>query len=159
MSSHLVSTYAERQSLRAYHKQQEAANPFLHPMPKLELHVHLEGTLSPTFRWKLSQRNNIPLTCGSEKVPLTSLTDVQEAHGNIRGRIGAGSADSKGNFTFYEAYYGGMELLRTEEDFFDLAKGYFERASTLNIRSVKSPSLFPYPHYPPSFVNTCTLSL
>ncbi|CAG8952013.1 hypothetical protein HYFRA_00000749 [Hymenoscyphus fraxineus] len=36
--------------------------------------------------------------------------------------------------TFYEAYYGGFDLLQTEEDYYDLAMGYFERASQMKVR-------------------------
>lgn len=35
---------------------------------------------------------------------------------------------------FFEAYYGGMEALRTEEDFYELAMGYFEKAKRMGVR-------------------------
>lgn len=34
---------------------------FVKDLPKVELHVHIEGTLTPALRWKLAQRNNIKL--------------------------------------------------------------------------------------------------
>lgn len=103
-------------------------------IPKIELHVHIEGTMSPETRWKLSQRNRIPLTMGSDRVPLTSLEEVCDAYTKIRGRIGAASADASKSFTFFEIYYGGFDLLQTEDDFYDLAMDYFRRASEMNVR-------------------------
>jgi adenosine deaminase len=88
----------------------------------------------PELRWKLSQRNKIPLTSGSEKILLTSLEQIQHAYTQIRGRIGAASAEASKSFTFFEIYYGGFELLQTEEDYYDLAMGYFERAGKMNVR-------------------------
>lgn len=38
-------------------------SPFIASLPnlKVELHVHIEGTLQPALLWKLAHRNNIPL--------------------------------------------------------------------------------------------------
>jgi adenosine deaminase len=96
--------------------------------------VHIEGTMSPELRWKLAQRNDLQLTAGSDKIPLTSLEQVRDAYTRIRGRIGAASADASKSFTFFEIYYGGFDLLRKEEDFYDLAMGYFRKAAQMNVR-------------------------
>jgi len=132
MSTNTSSTYAQRQDWRELHLQSN--DTFITNMPKIELHVHIEGTMTPELRWKLSQRNSAPLTTSSQKVPLTSIEETREAYKEIRGRIGAGSADATKHFTFFEAYYGGFELLTIEEDYFDLAIGYFERARAMNVR-------------------------
>jgi adenosine deaminase len=136
MSSTAVSSYEQRQEWREQHL--HANDTFVTYMPKIELHVHIEGTMTPELRWKLSQRNGIPLTAGSQKVPLRSLGEVQHAYKRIRGRIGAASADAQKSFTFFEAYYGGSDLLQTEEDYFDLAMEYFERAAQMNVRYCES---------------------
>lgn len=125
-------SYEQRREWRKLHLSSQ--DRFVADMPKIELHVHIEGTMTPELRWKLSQRNRIALTVGAQKRPLTSLGQVREAYTQIRGRIGAASADPQRSFTFYEAYYGGFDLLQTEEDYFDLAMGYFERASEMNVR-------------------------
>ena len=33
-------------------------SPFIRDLPKVELHVHIEGTLTPALRWMRAQRNN-----------------------------------------------------------------------------------------------------
>ena len=124
-------SYEQRRQWRTQHLSSQ--DKFLADMPKVELHVHIEGTMTPELRWMLSQRNNIPLTVGAEKRPLTSLDAVREAYTEIRGRIGATSAEPQRSFTFFEAYYGGFDLLQTEEDYFALAMGYFETASKMNV--------------------------
>lgn len=129
--SNKPSTYAQRQEWRSQHLL--SADPLITKIPKIELHVHIEGTLSPSLRWKLSQRNNIPLSVGISNTPLASLAEVEAAYTQIRGRIGAASAESQNCFTFFEIYYGGFELLRTEEDYYDLAMGYFGRAKEMGV--------------------------
>lgn len=132
MSPSKAPSYEQRREWRRKHIL--ANDTWMTEMPKVELHVHIEGTMTPELRWKLSQRNKIPLTAGAQKHPLTSLGEVQDAYTKIRGRIGAGSADPQKSFTFFEAYYGGFDLLQTERDYYDLAMGYFERASEMNVR-------------------------
>ena len=34
---------------------------FIQDLPKVELHVHIEGTLTPSLRWKLAHRNGVEL--------------------------------------------------------------------------------------------------
>ncbi|CAG8975120.1 hypothetical protein HYALB_00004418 [Hymenoscyphus albidus] len=126
------STYEERQEWRQ--RCILSNDSFMMGLPKIELHVHIEGTMSADLRWRLSVRNGISLTAGSDKTPLSSLEEVREAYKHIRGRIGAAAADAKTNMTFYEAYYGGFDLLQTEGDYYDLAMGYFERASQMQVR-------------------------
>jgi adenosine deaminase len=36
--------------------------------------------------------------------------------------------------SFFEAYYGGFEVLKTQRDYFDLAMEYYERAESMNVR-------------------------
>ena len=127
-----VSIFEERQKWKA--RQLHSGDDFIEKLPKIELHVHIEGTMTPELRWKLACRNGITLTTGNQKIPLPSLQDTKEAYRHIRGRIGASSADALTNMTFFEAYYGGFDLLQTEEDYYDLAMGYFQHAAQTNIR-------------------------
>jgi adenosine deaminase len=86
---------------------------FLRELPKCEHHVHLEGTLEPDLLFPLAKRNNIELP---DEFPAT----VEEL--NKRYEIFADLQD------FLDFYYIGTNVLIHEEDFFDLAWAYFEKA-------------------------------
>ncbi len=47
--------------------------PFIHGIPKVELHLHIEGTLEPELMFELEQRNHIPL-------PYKSVEEVRHAY-------------------------------------------------------------------------------
>lgn len=95
-------------------------------MPKLELHVHIEGTLTPELRWQLSQKNNIALPYGS----LDALRGSYQTMYNHRKEL----LGDNGLPTFLEQYYGGMDVLRSEDDFYELAMQYFRKASSMRVR-------------------------
>jgi len=42
---------------RYHHDITNSDDRFIAGIPKIELHVHLEGTLAPALRWKLAQKN------------------------------------------------------------------------------------------------------
>ncbi|MBT2775086.1 adenosine deaminase [Halomonas sp. ISL-60] len=82
---------------------------FLRDLPKVELHLHIEGSLEPELMFALAQRNGIEL-------PYATVQDAKDAyHFN----------DLQG---FLNLYFQGMSVLRNEEDFYDLAMDYFKRA-------------------------------
>ena len=82
--------------------------------PKAELHVHIEGTMEPELLFRLSARNNIalPYTLEESLQSRLSFTDLQD---------------------FLREYYDGCRVLITSEDFYELAKSYFEKAIKSNI--------------------------
>jgi adenine deaminase len=84
-------------------------------MPKAELHLHLEGTLEPELMFALGQRNGVSL-------PYASPDEARAAYdfGNLQ--------------AFLDLYYTGCGVLLTEQDFYDLAMAYVERAAAENIR-------------------------
>ena len=95
---------------------------FIRGMPKAELHVHLEGTLEPEHIFALASRNQIEL---AYKTP----EEVIAAY------------DFHDLPSFLSIYYAAMGVLQTEEDFFELAYQYFERAHQDNIVYVEPFSI------------------
>ncbi|MCC5902902.1 MAG: adenosine deaminase [Halomonas sp.] len=82
---------------------------FLRKLPKVELHLHIEGSLEPELMFQLAKRNNIEL-------PYATIGEAKAAYqfDDLQG--------------FLNLYYLGMNVLRTEQDFYDLAMDYFKRA-------------------------------
>ena len=87
-------------------------------IPKAELHLHIEGTLEPELMMKLAQRNRI-------KLPYTSVDEIHRAY-----RF----SDLQ---SFLDIYYAGAQVLRLEQDFYDLTWAYLERAIQDNVHHVE----------------------
>jgi adenosine deaminase len=85
------------------------------PLPKAELHVHIEGTLEPELVFALAERNQLP----------SPAPDVE----TLRARYSFTSLQS-----FLDLYYANMTVLRTEPDFTDLADAYLARARDDGVR-------------------------
>src|SRR5581483_10526607 len=87
-------------------------------LPKCELHIHIEGSLEPELMFALARRNNI-------RLPYESVEALRRAYNFSRLQ------------DFLDIYYQGMSVLITEQDFFDLAWAYLERAQADNVRHVE----------------------
>jgi adenosine deaminase len=87
---------------------------FIQALPKIELHLHIEGTLEPGLLFELAQRNSV-------SIPFRSETEVREAY----------------EFTdlqsFLDIYYQGANVLIHEQDFFDLTWAYLLRCQQDNV--------------------------
>ncbi|MEQ1658812.1 MAG: adenosine deaminase, partial [Hylemonella sp.] len=81
----------------------------LRRMPKAELHVHIEGTLEPELIFKLARRNGVTLPYANE-----ATLRAAYAFTNLQ--------------SFLDLYYAGASVLLQEQDFYDMAWAYFERA-------------------------------
>ncbi|KAH8698964.1 putative adenosine deaminase [Talaromyces proteolyticus] len=104
-------------------------DPFIAALPKVELHVHIEGTLTPALRWKLAHRNNISLPYKTYDELANSYKVTYNHRREVNGDNGAP--------TFLEAYFAGCQVLCTEDDFYELAMDYFKKAHEMNVRYVE----------------------
>lgn len=86
------------------------AAQFIAGLPKLELHLHIEGSLEPELMFELGRRNGVPL-------PWPDVASVRAAY------------DFDCLQSFLDLYYRGASVLITEQDFFVLTWAYLERCA------------------------------
>ena len=84
---------------------------FIAGLPKLELHLHIEGSLEPELMCMLAARNGVAL-------PWSDVGSVRAAY------------DFDCLQSFLDLYYLGASVLITEQDFFDLTWAYLKRCAT-----------------------------
>jgi adenosine deaminase len=84
-------------------------------MPKVELHVHIEGTLEPEAAFGFAKRNGVrlPYDSPAEMRAAYEFTDLQ---------------------SFLDVYYAACSVLLTRRDFYDLTWMYLEHAAAENVR-------------------------
>jgi len=82
---------------------------FVQFMPKAELHIHIEGSLEPELIFELAKRNKLSL-------PYQSIEELRSAYA---------FTDLQ---SFLDIYYAGASVLLHEQDFYDMAMAYLQRA-------------------------------
>lgn len=87
---------------------------WLNALPKAELHLHLEGTLEPGLLFELARRNGVAL-------PWPDVESLRRAY------------DYDNLQEFLDLYYRGAEVLRTEQDFYDLTWAYLLKCREQNV--------------------------
>jgi adenosine deaminase len=107
---------------------------YINAIPKVELHVHIEGIISADLKWKFSQRNGQTINNPRTDKPFSSLEGMRDSHDTLKPRTGNRMDNAEETLSFFEAYYGGFEVLKTQQDYYDLAMTYYERAAATNVR-------------------------
>jgi len=84
-------------------------------LPKAELHLHIEGTFEPELIFAIATRNGVDPGYRSIEALRAAykFTDLQ---------------------SFLNVYYAGMNVLKTERDYYDLTMAYFARAARQGVR-------------------------
>jgi len=95
-------------------------------LPKVELHVHLEGTLEPDLAFRLAARNGVTL-------PYRSVDEMRAAY------------EFSDLQSFLDLYYSACAALVTREDFRELTLAYLARAHSDRVRHVE-PFFDPQSH-------------
>ena len=104
----------------------KVSKDWLNRLPKVELHLHLEGSLEPKLMFALAQRNQVEL-------PFKSVEEVRAAYefSNLQ--------------DFLDIYYQGANVLIHEQDFYDLTWAYLEKCKEQNVVHVE-PFFDPQTH-------------
>jgi len=91
---------------------------WLKALPKAELHLHLEGALEPELMFALARRNGIEL-------PWNDVDALRQAYAfnNLQ--------------EFLDLYYKGADVLRTEQDFYDLTWAYLQKCQAQGVVHVE----------------------
>jgi adenosine deaminase len=104
----------------------EILTDFIAGLPKAELHLHIEGTLTPALKRQFADRNKMSLgdkSFAALKIdPATASPEAQAAYHINQYKM------------FLDLYYEGVKVLQTAEDFHDLTFEYLRSCKTNNIR-------------------------
>jgi adenosine deaminase len=83
-------------------------------IPKVELHVHIEGTLEPELVFELAKRNDVTL-------PFASADELRKAY------------QFEDLQSFLNLYYQACAVLQTKQDFYDMTMAYMRRSHKDNL--------------------------
>jgi len=104
----------------------EVSHDWLNTLPKVELHLHLEGSLEPELMFELANRNNIELA-------FATVDQLRSAY------------DFNNLQDFLDIYYQGANVLQVEQDFYDLTWAYLLKCQQQNVIHVE-PFFDPQTH-------------
>ena len=92
----------------------KSLSEFVAGLPKAELHLHIEGSFEPELMFEIARRNK-------KQIRFNSVEEVREAY----------------NFSnlqdFLDIYYEGMNVLTTEQDYYDLTWAYLSKVYLENV--------------------------
>ncbi len=88
---------------------------FIENMPKVELHMHVEGSMEAENLWKLAHKNHY-------EIEYNSIDELKAAY-------------QFNNLTeFIDMYMLGTRVIKSEQDLYDVCMTYFEKCVEQNIR-------------------------
>ena len=87
---------------------------FIKKTPKVELHLHIEGTLEPEHLFRLAEKNDI-------QIPFSNVAEIKSAY------------NFKNLESFLNIFYQGSKVLIKEQDFFDLTWAYVLKCKENNV--------------------------
>ncbi|KAE8366651.1 adenine deaminase [Aspergillus caelatus] len=92
----------------------DSIQDFIRGIPKVELHMHIEGCIEPEMMFALAERNGISL-------PWKSPEELQDAYrfDNLQ--------------SFLSLYFEGCKVLVKKQDFYDVTHAYLKRAHMDNV--------------------------
>ncbi len=96
----------------------DATEALIRRLPKVELHLHIEGTLEPEMVFAKAAKHGVTLAYPSIEA-LRAAYDFSDLQ------------------SFLDIYYAGCDVLRDEQDFYDLCWAYLERAHADNVVHVE----------------------
>ena len=88
---------------------------FIREMPKVELHLHIEGSLEPELMFELAERNGVPLG-------FKSVDEVRKAY------------QFNDLQSFLDIIYASVSVLLKEVDFYDMTWAYLKQVKSQNVR-------------------------
>jgi len=98
----------------------DAMHDLIACLPKVELHIHIEGSLEPDLMFELAGRNGIDL-------PYASVDEVRRAY------------EFSDLQSFLDIYYQGAQVLLTERDFYDILDSFNGERSSFFCKIYKLP--------------------
>ncbi len=109
---------------------------FIENMPKVELHMHVEGSMEAKTLWELAHHNNY-------KIEYSSIEELRAAY-------------KFNNLTeFIDMYMLGTRVIKSEQDLYDVCMTYFKKCVEQNIQHTEIHSdirTYVDYGYPPEFV-------
>ncbi len=131
---------------------------YIRGMPKIELHLHIEGSFEPKLVFEIAKRNNFQVKIEkqapqnevqktannklADKATAIGLRPQQTAEGGIKVVFDtpkqlALAYDFDNLQEFLDIYYAGMNVLQSELDFYDLTMAYLRKCKNQNIVHVE----------------------
>jgi adenosine deaminase len=99
-----------------------ASADFISGLPKAELHLHIEGTLSVEMKRRFAERNGLTLGDASF-APLLQVSEEPSSQ----------ALAIQQYKMFLALYFEGLKVMSTEQDFYELALDYFHQCKDNNI--------------------------